>query len=173
MNVRRRERNQQDATNLMFIIKLLSRHVSGIIMPIIWQAYGLDTNRTSRHTRIHTESQLRLQLITPRKDATALTSYRFLPLLLQCWTPYAVVHGLVLLKMDIMMPKTCRDRSLIINIRLVASCWFLSLHRVHDAWSHEPKTVQLVKVEVRSPFWKTVPRSAASPSHFLPCTFSL
>ena len=30
-----RERNQQDATNLMFIIKLLSQHVSGIIMSII------------------------------------------------------------------------------------------------------------------------------------------
>ena len=30
-----RQRNQRDATNLMFIIKLLSRHVSGIIMPII------------------------------------------------------------------------------------------------------------------------------------------
>ena len=30
-----RERNQQDATNLMFIIKLLYQHVSGIIMPII------------------------------------------------------------------------------------------------------------------------------------------
>ena len=30
-----RERNQQDATNLIFIIKLLSQHVSGIIMPII------------------------------------------------------------------------------------------------------------------------------------------
>ena len=28
------ERNQQDATNLVFIIKLLSEHVSGIIMPI-------------------------------------------------------------------------------------------------------------------------------------------
>ena len=35
MNVGWRERNQQDATNLMFIIKLLSQHVSGIIMPII------------------------------------------------------------------------------------------------------------------------------------------
>ena len=30
-----RDRNQQDATNMMFIIKLLSQHVSGIIMPII------------------------------------------------------------------------------------------------------------------------------------------
>ena len=35
MNVGWRERNQQDATNLMFIIKRLSQHVSGIIMPII------------------------------------------------------------------------------------------------------------------------------------------
>jgi len=30
-----REKNQQDATNLMFIIKLLSQHVSGIIMPFL------------------------------------------------------------------------------------------------------------------------------------------
>ena len=35
MNVGWRKRNQQDATNLMFIIKLLSPRVSGIIMPII------------------------------------------------------------------------------------------------------------------------------------------
>ena len=35
---------------------------------------------------------------------------------------------LFLLKMGIMMPETCWDRSLIINIRLFASCWFLSLH---------------------------------------------
>ena len=34
MNLGWRERNQQDATNLMFIVKL-SQHVSGIIMPII------------------------------------------------------------------------------------------------------------------------------------------
>ena len=31
----KREKNQHDATNLIFIIKLLSQHVSGIIMPII------------------------------------------------------------------------------------------------------------------------------------------
>ena len=36
--------------------------------------------------------------------------------------------GLVLLMMFIMMPETCWDRSLIINIGLVASCWFISLH---------------------------------------------
>jgi len=28
------KRNQQDATNLMFIVKRLSQHVSGIIIPI-------------------------------------------------------------------------------------------------------------------------------------------
>ena len=45
----RREKNQQDATNPMFIIKLLSQHVSGIIMPIIGRtrpcatAYGVCT----------------------------------------------------------------------------------------------------------------------------------
>jgi len=46
----------------------------------------------------------------------------------QCRTPYAVVHGLVLLMMGIIVPETCWDRSLIINTRLVASCLFLSLH---------------------------------------------
>jgi len=29
-----KKENQQDAINLMFILKLLSQHVSGIIMPI-------------------------------------------------------------------------------------------------------------------------------------------
>jgi hypothetical protein len=46
----------------------------------------------------------------------------------QCRTQYAAVHTLVLLMMGIMMPETCWDRSLLINIRLVVSCWFLSLH---------------------------------------------
>ena len=46
----------------------------------------------------------------------------------QCRTTYAAVHTLVLLMMGIMMPETCWDKSLIINIRLVASCWFFSLH---------------------------------------------
>ena len=45
----------------------------------------------------------------------------------QCRTPYAAVHTIVLLVMGIMMPETCWD-SLIINIKLVVSCWFLSLH---------------------------------------------
>ena len=59
----------------------------------------------------------------------------------QCRTPYAVIHGLVLLMIGIMMPETCWDRSLIINIGLVASCRFISLHPMfHDARSQEPKT---------------------------------
>ena len=39
-------------------------------------------------------------------------------------TPHAVVHGLILLMMGIMMPETCWNRNLIINIELDASCWF-------------------------------------------------
>jgi len=59
----------------------------------------------------------------------------------QCRKPYTVIHGLVLLMMGIMMPETCWDRSLIINIGFVTSCWFISLHPAfRDARSQEPKT---------------------------------
>jgi len=62
----------------------------------------------------------------------------------QCRTPYAIIHGLVLLTMGIMMPETCCGRSLIIIIGLVASCWFISLHPAfHDARSQEPKKIGL------------------------------
>ena len=62
---------------------------------------------------------------------------------------YAVIHGLVLLMMGTMMPETCRDRSLIINIGLGASCWFISLHPTsHDAPSQEPKTKKTGNVTV-------------------------
>ena len=66
---------------------------------------------------------------------TAFISY--VSLSLQCRTPHAVGHGVILLMMGIMMPETCRDRSLIISIELVASCWFLPLSSpyVHDARS--------------------------------------
>jgi len=57
----------------------------------------------------------------------------------QCRTPYAVIHGLVLLMMGIMMPETCWDRSLIINIGLVASCWFISLNPTHDTFKRNWK----------------------------------
>ena len=55
----------------------------------------------------------------------------------QCRTPYAAVHTLVLLMMGIMMPETCWDKSLVINIRLVASCWFLSFHPTVKMHSHK------------------------------------
>ena len=81
---------------------------------------------TRPYTHTHTKSQLCLLLITPRKDSMTHI-LRFFFLLLQCRKPYAVIQGLVLLMMGIMMPETRWDRSLIINIELVASCWFIFL----------------------------------------------
>jgi hypothetical protein len=42
----------------------------------------------------------------------------------QCWIPYEAVHSLVLLMMGIIVPETCWDKRSIINICLVAPCWF-------------------------------------------------
>ena len=72
-----------------------------------------------------------------RGTKPAVTSYGFVRLLLQCRTPHAAVHTLFLLMMGIMMLETCWDRSLIINIRLVASCWFLSLHPAFMMHGHK------------------------------------
>ena len=108
----------------MFIIKLQSQHVSGIIMPII------------RRTRVCTAAYGVLHWLwwlwfcgagtravcTARVPAPHSHSHHY-----QCRTPYAVVHTLVLLTMGIMVPETCWVKSLIINIKLVASCWFFSL----------------------------------------------
>ena len=55
----------------------------------------------------------------------------------QCRTPYAAVHTLVLLMMGIMMPETCWNKSLIINIRLVESCWFLSIYPMFMIHGHK------------------------------------
>ena len=137
-NVGWRERNQQDATNLMFIIKL-SQHVSGIIVPIIRRtivctaAYGVlhwlwwlwlcGAGTRAVCTVKVTVRTLTFTVHTARVPAPLNHSHHY-----QCWTPYAAVHTLVLLMMRIMMPETCSDKRLIISIRLVASCWFLSLH---------------------------------------------
>ena len=43
-----------------------------------------------------------------------------------------------------MMPKTCSDRSLTMNIRLVASCWFLSLHPTFMMCSHKSPKFTMV-----------------------------
>jgi hypothetical protein len=44
--------------------------------------------------------------------------------------------------MGIMMPETCWDRSFIINISLVASCWFLCLHPMFMMHGH--KNIKIV-----------------------------
>jgi len=69
----------------MFIIKLLSQHVSGIIMPIIRRTFTQCT-------------QLTTQLHTTTANHSQHNQFR---------TPYVVVHSLVLLMMGIMMPETC------------------------------------------------------------------
>ena len=145
MNIGWRERNQQHAANLMFIIKLLSKLVSGIIMPISRRtrmctaAYGVlnwlcwlwlcgagtravctvkVTVRLSWLSRTVTFTVHTARVSAPH-NRSQHSEFR---------TPYAAMHILFLLMMGIMMPETCLDRSLIINIRLAASCWFLSLH---------------------------------------------
>jgi len=123
--------NQQDATNSMFIIKVLPQHVSVIIMPIIRRIRPCPTACgvlpgcvgcgwlwscgdalwavcTLVHTA-HNAAQQDHSQPQPTHPGR---------------TPHAVGHGLILLMMGIMMIETCWGRTLIINIELVASCWF-------------------------------------------------
>ena len=53
--------------------------------------------------------------------------------------------------MGIMMPETCWDKSLIINIRLVASCWFLSLQPTFMMHGHT--SLKLDKDELARCSW--------------------
>jgi len=118
-------------------IRLLSQHVSGIIMPIIRKTRTYITTYGVLHwlwlavvVWCWVVSCVRCVKVPVR--TTTFTACDPAPhnhsQHNQCRTPYAVMHGLVLLMMGIMMPETCWDRSLIINIWLFASCWFLSLH---------------------------------------------
>jgi hypothetical protein len=118
----------------MFIIKLLSQHVSGIIMPII------------RRTRVWTAAYgvlHRLWWLWLCGAGTRAVCTDCVPAPHnhsqhnQCRTPYAAVQALLLLMKGIMMPETCWDRSLIIKIRLVASCWFFSLHPTFMMHGHK------------------------------------
>ena len=143
----KRERNQQVATSLMFIIKLLSQHVSGIIMPIIRRTTPTPNTPDLTDIRIRYHLNTTAYTYTHEIPTVFTTHYStqihygshilWFPPLLQCRTPYVVVHSLVLLMMCIMMPETCWDRSLIINIRLVASCWLLSLHTMFVMHGHK------------------------------------
>jgi len=130
-----KRKNQQDATNSIFTIKLLSQHVSGIIMPII--------RRTRLCTTacgvLHWVCRLWLAVVLCSCVLSCVHCVKFTVHTAQDAAPqdhsqpqpthsgrtsHAVGHGLVLLMMGIMMPETCWDRSLIVKIELVASCWF-------------------------------------------------
>ena len=123
-----REINEQDATNPMFIIKHLPQHVSGIIMHIIRRTRPCITAYGVLHRlyclwlcgigSYYSKSNFHKAQTAPHNHIQHN----------RCRTPYAVIQGLVLLMMGIMMPETCWDRSLIINIGLVACCWFIYLH---------------------------------------------
>ena len=112
---------QQDATNSMFVIKLLSEHVSGIIMPIIRRIRPCPTACGVLPGCVRYGW---LWLCGTASQPTHPVG-----------TPHAVGHGLTLLMMGIMMPETCSDRILIINIELVASCWFFSLFALREQTS--------------------------------------
>jgi len=109
----------------MFIIKLLSQHVSGITVPIFRRTRLCTTAcgvSKSKFHRVHTACD-------PAPHNHSQHN--------QCRTPHAVVYSTVLLKIDIMMPETCWNGSLITNIRLVASCWLLSLHPAFTMHGHK------------------------------------
>ena len=72
MNVGWRERNQQDATKLMFIIKLLSQHVSGIIMPIIRRTQAVCTQLASQ---FHTTTAITTSAEHHMRQCTLLFSW--------------------------------------------------------------------------------------------------
>ena len=95
----------------MFIIKLLSQHVSGIIMPIIRRkrvftaAYGvLHWWLCGAGTRpvCTVKVTVTFTVHTACVPAPHNHSHHY-----QCRTPYAAVHTLVLLMMGIIMPETC------------------------------------------------------------------
>ena len=185
MNVGRRERNQQDATNLMFIIKLYLNMFRASLCPssgeqecslphmvfctgcdgcgcvelgcelcALWKLL-FDIRRRVTYAAVHTLVLLMLGIMMPetcwsrsliiniklvdtvvvatsgmtvkcvRRTVTFTVHIAHIPAPHnhshhnQCRTPYAAVHTLVLLMMGVMMPETCWDRSLIINIKLV------------------------------------------------------
>jgi len=116
----------------MFIIKLLFRHVSGIITPIIRRTRpcptacgvlpgcvgcGLLWSCGAASWAVCTVWMHAAHDAAPQDHSQPQPTH-------PGRTPHAVGHGLVLLMMGIMMPETCWDRSLIINIESVASCWF-------------------------------------------------
>ena len=127
--VRWRERNQHDATNLMFIIKFYLNMFRASLCPSSGEQECL-----TPHMVFCTGCDGCGCVKLGRELCAAPHNHSHHN---QCRTPYAAVLTLVLLMMGIMMPETCWDKSLKINIRLVASCWFLSLHPTFMMHGHK------------------------------------
>ena len=125
----------------MFIIKLLSQRVSGIIMAIIRRTRFC----TAAYGVLHWLWWLWLYGAGTRAVCTVKVTVRL------SRTVTFTVHTLVLLMMGIMMTKTCWDKSLIINIRLVASCLFLSLRPMFMMHGHNNLKLFLFSSEFYKP----------------------
>ena len=142
-----RERNQQDANNLMYIIKTF-------ISTCFWHHYAHHQENKSVHCRIWCSVLVVMAVVVWSWDASCVhcESYCFTVNTVrvpspynhshhnQYRTPYAAVHNLVLLTMGIMMPETCWDKSFD-NIDQISCILLISLSSpyVHDARSQEPK----------------------------------
>jgi len=119
--------NQQDATNSMFIIRLLSQQFSGIIMPIIrrirpcptacgvlhwvcrlWLAVVLWICVVSSVHCVKTlkESNSNFHTVHTAHDPAPQDRSQPQPIH-PGRTPHAAGHGLILLMMGIVMPETC------------------------------------------------------------------
>ena len=117
MNVGWRERNQQDATNLMFIIKLLSHLFRASLCPSSGEQQCalphmvfctgsdgcgcVELGRKLCYYSTESNSNLHSAHISRPSSTQPQPSHN------QCRTPYAAVHTLVLLMMGIMIPETC------------------------------------------------------------------
>ena len=108
-----KRKNQQDATNSMFIIKLFVSTCFGHHCAVSYcvNVRGHATHIYTRHTRTHvakkkpTHSHYQPCLPQRHYGCHILCFH-----LLTDRTPHAVRHGLILLMMGIMMPETCWDR---------------------------------------------------------------
>ena len=92
---------------------------------------------TQHHVLKHPQLPFLPHCQRPSFTPMALTSYGFSP---SCYSAEHHMRQYTVLFSwwwGIMMPETCWDRSLTINIRLVASCWFLSLHPTFMMHGHK------------------------------------
>ena len=105
MNVGWRERNQQDATNLMFINKLYLNMFRASLCPSSGEQecalpHMVFCTGCDGCGCVELGCKLCASIPAPHSH-----SHHY-----QCRTPYAAVHTLVLLMMGIMMPETCWDK---------------------------------------------------------------